>query len=111
MEIIYKLSPLIELPEYIEEEAIKYWFTNQKIGQLIKVLFEEREFNLGEMFDFTNLNSKDVNDSYGAHPFLRDISSDFENILSITRKTYSAQTYKTGGNIPIVTYELDFPNY
>lgn len=107
----YALGSNTNIPDYISKDAIDYWFKNENFSLLIKIMFDDREFNIGEMFDFTELNSKYINNRSGEFPFKRDISKDFENILVIRRKTYSGYTYKEGGTVVILTYELDFPNY
>lgn len=57
------------------------------------------------------MNTKHLNDSWGDYNFTRDISEDFENVLQIKRKTYSAISFEEGGHVSEVTYELYFPNY
>ena len=107
----YALGSTNKIPDYIRKDAIDYWFKNKNFSLLIKILFDDREFNIGEMFDFTELNSKYLNNRRGEFLFKRDISKDFENILIIRRKTYSGYTYEEGVTVVILTYELDFPNY
>lgn len=109
--IEFKLSPINNIPEYISSDALDYWFTKNNFALLIKNLYKDRDFLVGDFFDFSETNTKFYNDSRGEYIFTRDISKDFENVLQIQRKTYSAICYKSGGQSPILTYELNFPNY
>ena len=109
--IEFKLSPITNIPEYISSDALDYWFTKNNFALLIKNLYKDRDFLVGDFFDFSGTNTKFLNDSLGEYIFTRDISEDFENVLQIKRRTYSAICYERGGQALILTYELDFPNY
>ena len=109
--IKFTLSRIDHIPDYISSEALDYWFTNDNFIQLIKIIYKNIDFFVGDYFDLTQLNTIHVSDICGNFIFTRDISEDFENVLQIKRKTYSSISYIKGGHTSEVTFEVYFPNY
>ena len=62
-------------------EILKYWNSNRNLTDLILRFFGNKEFFIGEMFDFGDINTKKVG-------YKRNFYEDFDDILTIKRKYY-----------------------
>ncbi|MDV3856331.1 hypothetical protein CMT56_18120 [Elizabethkingia anophelis] len=63
------------------KEILKYWNHNDNLTDLILRFFGKKEFFIGEMFDFTSIDTMLAG-------YQRNINDDFDDILKITRKYY-----------------------
>lgn len=89
------------------QDAIKYWFDEDNFTRLITHLYGEREFYIGEIFDFYKFNTQEIKDENDRNLFDRDLYVDFDDILSINRKYF--QTEKSDKSNKVTTtivYEL-----
>lgn len=86
---------------YVNREAKKYWFDEQNFARLITYLFGDREFYIGEIFDFFDLKTINIKNRIGENLFDRDFDDDFHDILKIYRKYFRADNKES-----MIVYEL-----
>ncbi|MEW7223009.1 hypothetical protein [Elizabethkingia anophelis] len=91
------------------KEILKYWNHNGNLTDLILRFFGRKEFFIGEMLDFTSIDTMLV----GYH---RNINDDFDDILKITRKYYVPIFFKPEDQEKVfenskIVYELILLNH
>ena len=104
MNIDIKFS-LWDPEDFYSRDEIIYWFSQGHFARLIIHLYGEREFYIGEIFDFYDLDTKEITDENGINLFDRNLYDDFDDILSIKRK-YSSAVKKSNKVTTIIEYEL-----
>lgn len=109
MNIDIKFS-LWDPEDFYSRDEIIYWFIEQHFTRLIIHLYGEREFYIGESFDFFNINTQEIKDENGNNLFDRNLIEDFDDILLIKRKYFSA-VKKSNKVTTIIEYELIAPNH
>ncbi|MCL1664099.1 hypothetical protein M2T78_07530 [Elizabethkingia ursingii] len=91
------------------EKILHYWNHNGHLTDLILRFFGKKEFFIGEMFDFTNIDTMLVG-------YQRNINDDFDDILKITRKYYIPIFFKPEDQEKVfenskIVYELILLNH
>ena len=109
MNIDIKFS-LWDPEDFYSRDEIIYQFIEQHFTRLIIHLYGEREFYIGESFDFFNINTQEIKDENGNNLFDRNLIEDFDDILLIKRKYFSA-VKKINKVTTIIEYELIAPNH
>lgn len=93
--------------DYFDPNAIKYWFNEDNFTRLITYLFGNREFYIGEIFNFYEFNTLEIKDENGRNLFDRNLSDDFDDVFSIHRKQFVVR-FSNNNIINGIFYELAF---
>lgn len=93
------------------KDGIRYWFNEDNFTRLITHLYGEREFYIGDVFDFFEFNTQEIKDEKGINLFDRDLCYDIDSILSIDKKYFKTEKSDKSNKVTTtIVYELIAPS-